>query len=143
MPAVKEAFLTALRARIARAYGSGPASPIWPDIVTTAHAARLSALIADAVQKGARCRPAPGWTGRPSHRPASAWRTITARMRLSREEIFGPILPILAYDRPRRGDCRDQCGRQAAGALYLRPRPGPASTRIITQGTTSGAVGST
>ena len=51
---LREAFVTALRARMAKAYGTGAASPHLARIVTPAHAARLTALIADAPDKGAR-----------------------------------------------------------------------------------------
>ena len=92
---VKDAFIAALRARIARAYGSGAASPHLTRIVSPSHAARLSALIADAVEKGARLPLASGLDGQ-SIGPHLIENT-TPDMRLSQEEIFGPILPVLPY----------------------------------------------
>lgn len=92
---VKEAFVAALRARIARAYGSGEASPHLTRIVSLSHAARLSDLIADAVEKGARLPLASGLDGQ-SIGPHLIENT-TPDMRLSQEEIFGPILPVLPY----------------------------------------------
>ena len=51
---VRDTFVTMLRARIIRAFGEGEASPHLSRIVSPGHAARLSALIADAMAKGDR-----------------------------------------------------------------------------------------
>ena len=135
--AVKEAFLTALRSRIARAYGTGEASPDLARIVTPSHAARLAALIADALDKGATPIVAGGQSGQ-SLGPHLIEGT-TPDMRLSREEIFGPVLPVLTYS-----DIDAVIAAINAGdkplALYIFDRD---SARIdeITRRTTSGAVG--
>ena len=135
--AVKEAFLTALRSRIARAYGTGETSPDLARIVTPSHAARLAALIADARDKGATPIIAGGQSGQ-SLGPHLIEGT-TPDMRLSREEIFGPVLPVLTYS-----DIDAVIAAINAGdkplALYIFDRD---SARIdeITRRTTSGAVG--
>ena len=92
---VKDAFVEALRQRIVQAYGSGEASPHLTRIVSPSHAARLSALIADAVTKGALLPLASGQDGQ-SFGPHLVEGT-NPDMRLLKEEIFGPILPILPY----------------------------------------------
>ncbi len=51
---VKDRFLAALRARIAKAYGSGPESPHLAKIVNGHHARRLAGLLDDARAKGAK-----------------------------------------------------------------------------------------
>ncbi len=135
--AVKEAFLAALRSRIARAYGTGETSPDLARIVTPSHAARLAALIADARDKGATPIIAGGQSGQ-SLGPHLIEGT-TPDMRLSREEIFGPVLPVLTYS-----DIDAVIAAINAGdkplALYIFDRD---SARIdeITRRTTSGAVG--
>lgn len=135
--AVKEAFLTALRSRIARAYGTGETSPDLARIVTPSHAARLAALIADARDKGATPIIAGGQSGQ-SLGPHLIEGT-TPDMRLSREEIFGPVLPVLTYS-----DIDAVIAAINAGdkplALYIFDRD-PARIDEITRRTTSGAVG--
>lgn len=134
---VREAFLTTLRARIARAYGTGAASAHLAKIVSPAHARRLSDLIADAVGKGA----VPLLPGEPQglSMPPQLVEGATPEMRLMQEEIFGPILPILTFS-----DLDTVIATINAGdkplALYIFDRD---AARIdeITRRTTSGAVG--
>lgn len=134
---VRAAFLTTLRARIARAYGEGKASPHLARIVTPAHAERLSALIADAVAKGA----VPLLPGEPQGQsmPPQLIEGTTPDMRLDREEIFGPILPVLTYT-----DLDTVLAAINAGdkplALYVFDRDAGRIDRI-TRATTSGGVG--
>ena len=134
---VREPFLAALRARISRAYGEGEASPHLARIVTPDHARRLTALLADAVQKGGR----PLLPAKPDGQamPPQLVTDITPDMRLSQEEIFGPILPILTYT-----DLDSVLSAINAGdkplALYVFDRDGARVDRII-RATTSGGVG--
>ena len=134
---VKEAFLTQLRARIAKAYGSGEASPHLTRIITPAHAARLSTLIADAMEKGATATLAGGQKGQ-AIGPHLIEGT-TPEMRLSREEIFGPILPVMTYT-----DLDVVIGeinaRDKPLALYIFDRDRTRVRQVI-EATTSGAVG--
>ncbi|MES2814603.1 MAG: aldehyde dehydrogenase family protein [Pseudomonadota bacterium] len=134
---VREPFLAALRARIALAYGEGEASPHLARIVTPDHAQRLTALLADAVQKGGR----PLLPAKPDGQamPPQLVTDITPDMRLSQEEIFGPILPILTYT-----DLDSVLSAINAGdkplALYVFDRDAARVDRII-RATTSGGVG--
>lgn len=134
---VRDAFVTLLRARIARAYGAGHASPHLARIVTPAHAARLSALIADALAKGARATIASGQDGQ-SIGPQLIEGT-TPDMRLSQEEIFGPILPILTYTDLDRVIETINAGDKPL-ALYVFDRDA-ARIEHISRATTSGTVG--
>ncbi len=134
---VKEAFVTALRARSARAYGTGEVSPHLARIVSPSHAARLAALIADALDKGATALVAGGQSGQ-SIGPHLIEGT-TPEMRLSREEIFGPILPVLTYDEIDRVVDRINAGDKPL-ALYIFDRNRPRVAEI-TRRTTSGTVG--
>jgi len=134
---VKAAFLPLLKARIARAYGSGAASPHLARIVTPAHAARLSALIADALDKGATAPLANGQDGQ-SIGP-HLLEGVGPGMRAMQDEIFGPILPVVAYD-----DIdtviAEINARDKPLALYVFDRKAALLDKIITR-TTSGAVG--
>ena len=102
-----------------------------------AGAARLSALIADAVQKGALLALAAGQDGQ-SLGPHLVDGT-TPDMRVSREEIFGPILPVLTYTDLDAVIAEINAGEKPL-ALYIFDRDRDRIARI-TQGTTSGAVG--
>ncbi len=134
---IKDAFLKLLCARIARAYGSGAASPHLTRIVSPAHAARLSALIADAMGKGAT-QLVPGGEAGQAMGPHLIDGT-TPDMRLMQEEIFGPILPILTYTDL--DPVLDEINaREKPLALYVFDRDRARVDAILRQ-TTSGAVG--
>jgi aldehyde dehydrogenase (NAD+) len=135
--AVKDAFLTQLRARIIRAYGDGEASAHLSRIVSPAHAARLSALIANAMEKGATTPLAGGQDGQ-SLGPHLIENT-TSDMRIMQEEIFGPILPILTYT-DLDAVIAEINTRDKPLALYIFDRDA-ATVRRITEATTSGALG--
>ena len=134
---VKDRFLSALRARIARAYGSGNASPHLAHIVSDAHAQRLSDLVSDALAKGAQPVLPPAPAGRAIG--PTLLTAITPEMRLDQEEIFGPILPILAFDDLTQVIDRINA-RDKPLALYIFDRDQTRIDRIITQ-TSSGGVG--
>lgn len=134
---VREPFLDALRARIARAYGSGEASPHLARIVTPAHAQRLSGLLSDAVQKGAV--PLLSAEAKGQAMPPQLIADTSPEMRISQEEIFGPILPILTYT-----DLdivlAEINSRDKPLALYVFDGDAARVDRII-RATTSGGVG--
>ena len=71
----------------------------YTSIVTPRHVARLQELLADARALGAKvlasAEPDPGSRRIPLH----VLTGVTDAMRVAREEIFGPILPVLPYDR--------------------------------------------
>lgn len=93
---VKQAFVDALRAQIAAAYGTGLHSPHLAQIVNDHHANRLAGLLADATAKGARILFSGGQQGR-AFGPTLI-EAVTPEMAIDHEEIFGPILPILPFD---------------------------------------------
>lgn len=134
---VHAAFLAALRARMARAYGAGRGSPYLARIVTPAHADRLGALLSDALAKGAQVILDGGREGQ-SLGPTLI-EGVTPDMRLEREEIFGPILPIHVYD-----DLDAVIDRINAGdkplVTYVFDRDRATAERVIAA-TSSGAVG--
>jgi aldehyde dehydrogenase (NAD+) len=134
---VKDAFLAVLKTRIARAFGTGAASPHLTRIVSPAHAARLSALIADAMAKGADPVLADGQDG--TAMGPHLLENTTPDMRLMQEEIFGPILPILTFDSIDPVIAAINAGDKPL-ALYIFDRD-VARVEEITRRTSSGAVG--
>lgn len=134
---VKERFVAELRDRIARTYGAGAKSPHLAQIVNPHHAERLSGLLEDALAKGARMTLDGAAQGR--HMGPTLIEAITPEMAIDREEIFGPILPILPYD-----DLDAVIGRINAApkplALYIFDGTRAFADRIIAA-TSSGSVG--
>jgi aldehyde dehydrogenase (NAD+) len=134
---VRDRFLAALRARIAETYGQGGGSPHLARIINDRNAARLAALTDDALSKGARMILDGGTSGR--DQGPSLIEAITPEMDIDREEIFGPVLPILTYD-----DLDEVIARINAHpkplALYVFDRDRARTDRIVA-GTSSGAVG--
>jgi aldehyde dehydrogenase (NAD+) len=134
---VKDAFLQVFRARIARAYGSGAASPHLTRIVSPNHAARLSALIADAMSKGAMPLVAGGQSGQAMGPHLIGG--MTPDMRLMQDEIFGPILPVVTYSEIE-AVLAEINARDKPLVLYIFDRDRARVDAILRQ-TTSGAVG--
>lgn len=138
--AQEAAFLTALRAEIARMYGADPrTSKSFARIVNGRHFARLKAMIDEARAGGAELA-AGGEADEAARYLAPTVLTRTeATMAVSREEIFGPVLPVIAYD-----DLDAVLGQIEAGekplALYLFERD-RAVIEQISAATTSGALG--
>jgi aldehyde dehydrogenase (NAD+) len=93
---VKGRFVAALRGRIAAAYGSGANSPHLARIVNDHHARRLAGLLDDAKTKGARILSGGSAQGRAIE--PTLIEALTPEMEIDREEIFGPILPIITFD---------------------------------------------
>jgi aldehyde dehydrogenase (NAD+) len=134
---IHQPFLAALRARIARAYGDAASSPHLARIISPAHADRLSALMSDALAKGATLSLQGQREG--SALSPTLVEAITPEMRLDQEEIFGPILPILPYDDL--GAVIERINsRDKPLALYVFDRDAARIDRVITE-TSSGAVG--
>lgn len=135
---VMEAFVTALRARIARAYGADPlASPYLARIVNEHHARRLGGLLQDATAKGARI--VEGGRREGVHLGPTLIEATTPEMEIDREEIFGPVLPIIPYDDI--GQVIDRINaRPKPLALYIFDRDRSFADRIVAA-TSSGGVG--
>jgi coniferyl-aldehyde dehydrogenase len=97
----QEAFVDLYFAAVARLYGSDPHNPDYTSIVSQAHYDRLDRLMADAAEKGGRVElragPLAEWKRLRKFPPCLVLAT-TDGMLVSREEIFGPILPVIPYD---------------------------------------------
>ncbi len=111
----QQAFIDAFRRRFARLYPKGLASPDYTSVVNAAQYRRLLETLEDAVSKGASatplCTPA-----RDDERHRLALHLLTGvddTMRVMREEIFGPLLPLVPY----------RSIDQALAYIQARPRP--------------------
>ncbi|MGI1662799.1 aldehyde dehydrogenase family protein [Palleronia sp. KMU-117] len=133
---VRDRFLQALRARIAATCTAGARDPRLARIVSDHHAARLKSLTADALSKGARLVHDGGAEGR-AHGP-SLIEAVTPEMAIDREEIFGPILPIIPYEDEAEVIARINA-RPKPLALYIFGRDRARTDRIIAA-TSSGGV---
>ena len=111
------ALAAAIRDSVASLYPSFGDNPDYSSIVNDAHYRRLVALIDDAVQKGARAvalEPDVTTTPSPIRKLAPTMLVgVNDSMAVMKEEIFGPVLPIEAYDSL----------DQAIDKINARPRP--------------------
>jgi acyl-CoA reductase-like NAD-dependent aldehyde dehydrogenase len=75
-------------------------NPDYSCVINDHHVRRLETLLDDAAQKGATIYPlaTPIQNGLSQKFIPHLVSNVTENMRLSQEEIFGPILPILTYD---------------------------------------------
>jgi coniferyl-aldehyde dehydrogenase len=136
-----DAFLTHYRNAVAKLYPEGARSKNYTSIINSHHLTRLQHLVDDARKKGARVIELPPddltRIGERKLAP-SVILDVTDDMSVMKEEIFGPILPIVTYD-----DIDD-----AIAFVNRRPRPlalyyfgsDGQSRRKILERTTSGNV---
>lgn len=111
-----EAFAAAARASVARLYPRLADNPDYSAIINERHHARLTAYLDEARAQGARVEainPAgEDLTGSPKMAPHLVFDARDS-MRVMREEIFGPILPLVAY----------RTLGEAIAFVNARPRP--------------------
>jgi coniferyl-aldehyde dehydrogenase len=108
-----DAWATAIRDSAASLYPSFRDNPDYSSIINDAHYRRLTALIDDAVQKGARAVAVDIGTEASRKLPPTVLVGVNDSMAIMKEEIFGPLLPIEAYDSL----------DQAIEKINARPRP--------------------
>jgi acyl-CoA reductase-like NAD-dependent aldehyde dehydrogenase len=111
-----DAFVAAARAAIAALYPTLAANPDFTAIVDARHRDRLARLLEDAVARGARAievNPAGEDVAAAGKRAPTLLTGVDGSMAIMREEIFGPLLPIVAY--------RDL--DEAIAFVNARPRP--------------------
>ena len=138
---MQDRFVDAYVDAAARLYGTDPGNPDYTSIVTPSHFARLERLAEDAQSKGARLR----WGGfdRAAGKalrkfPPCVVRDTTDDMLVRQEEIFGPILPIVAAETPDDAIAFVNAGDRPL-ALYWFGTDAAARDRVL-GGTVSGGV---
>ena len=137
-----ERFAQALGTSMQRLYPRFHGNPDYTGIINERHAARLRELLADARAHGARViELQPGIVGAAAHGRQFApvlLLDVDERMRVMREEIFGPILPIVPYDTL--ADALAYVNRRARPlALYWFGKDRAARDRVL-EGTIAGGV---
>ena len=100
--AAADSLATKLLERMKRMYGTAPDNPDYTSIISERHYARLGELVRDAAAHGARLvQVAPfdddAWKARRKFPPTIVL-GATKAMKVMQEEIFGPILPVIACD---------------------------------------------
>ena len=110
-------FTEEYKQAVQKFYPAGVLDPAYGSIINDRHLARLSAMIDDARRKGASIIEigpvsAPN-RGRERTLPPTLILNPTPEMTILQEEIFGPILPVVAY--------RDV--DEAIASVNARPRP--------------------
>ena len=98
-----QTFADKLVSQMRRMYGINPGNVDYTSIISDRHFARLENLVADAAAKGGRVVQAgkpddPAWRSKRKF-PPTIIIGATPDMTIMQEEIFGPVLPILAYRR--------------------------------------------
>lgn len=90
------------RAVAAAVEAARPLAPEMGPLISAAQVDSVQELIASGVREGARI--AMGGPGRPENRPVghyvrpTVFAAATRGMRIAQEEIFGPVLTVIAYD---------------------------------------------
>jgi len=137
-----DAFIAAARRIVAQRYPALSDNGDYTHVINAAHAERLAGLLADAVSKGATIvslHPSPGRSDR-DERSLSPAIVLDVRddMRIMREEIFGPLLPLRTY----------RTLDEAIAYVNARPHPlalyyfgqSPVDIETVVRRTTSGGV---
>jgi len=139
---VKDRFVRLCQDLIAARYGTTDAavaaSPDLARMITRRHTERLGTLIDDALARGARLLAGGGHDAATRYVAPTLLADVPADARISGEEIFGPVLPIEAFD------SIDEVIRHINTqpkplALYLFSRNTRTVARVIAQ-TSSGGV---
>lgn len=99
---VADRFVDLCRTIIAQRYGENDAaikqSPDFPRMIHRRHAERVARLIDEAVQSGARLACGGGVDVDSRYIAPTLLRDVPPSAQIRREEIFGPVLPILTFD---------------------------------------------
>jgi len=105
------AFADAFRAAVARLFPYFEGNPDYASIISTRHLARLRTMLQQAQTLGAQVQVLQPVPGSPPPPPQGIGDGVgrqmapvlvfgaTAQMQLMQEEIFGPVLPVLSYER--------------------------------------------
>lgn len=111
----RAAFIAGAQAWMARHYPNIAQNPDYTHIINDAQFARLTRMIDSARQAGATLTPLTDTPPDPERRlmPPLIVTDAPADCALLQEEIFGPVLPLIATDGP----------KQAMAEITARPRP--------------------
>jgi acyl-CoA reductase-like NAD-dependent aldehyde dehydrogenase len=136
-----DAFIAAARRTVAALYPTLAANPDYTAIVDERHRERLARCLADALAKGARAteiNPAGESLAGTGKMAPTILTRVDDLMEVMREEIFGPLLPLLPY-RDLDEAIAYVNARPRPLALYLFEHDGGAVDRVLRE-TVSGGV---
>ena len=134
---VAEAFVALLKRETEALYGvAGGSGRSYCKMVSPRHYARMEALVEDALAKGAKV--VAGGTGDGHTYEPTLLTAVTPEMRVMQEEIFGPVLPILTYQRTDEAVAFINGGEKPLG-LYVYARKRKVVDQVLRE-TRSGAV---
>lgn len=141
VPAGSEAAFVAEARRIcARFYPEMATTPDYATIIDERHYRRLCRLIDEAAQAGAEViRLGPEMPAEARRMAPHLLLGVTAQMEVMREEIFGPLLPVIAY-RDLDEAIAFVNGLPRALALYLFDRDPQRIERVMRETTTGGVT---
>lgn len=108
------------------------ASPEYPRLISTAHFFRVKALVDDATGKGAAIAFGGGWDAEQRFMAPMLLTGVTDAMQISRDEIFGPVLPVMAWD-DREQVVRTIAARPKPLALYIYSTDRPAIEAFLSR----------
>ncbi|MDP6690631.1 MAG: coniferyl aldehyde dehydrogenase [Alphaproteobacteria bacterium] len=132
-----DGFVEKALAAAANFYPDLPDNPDYSSIVNQAQFDRLRAMVVEAEAQGARVMTAAEGAGRKL--PLTLLLDTTAGMAVRREEIFGPLLPIVPYD-----DLAQAIDLVNGGdrplALYVYGRDRSMTDRVLGETVSGGAV---
>ena len=119
-----EEFVAAFTAEVERLYPDIASNPDYTWIINDHHFARLKGLVEDAKVKGARAveigtAPSAGAGLQSRLFLPVLLLNVTDDMAVMKEEIFGPILPVVPYRRTRGRRHLCECPPPPARALFL------------------------
>jgi len=137
----QEAFVAAYRGAVAGLYPTLAANPDYTAIISKRHHARLRHLIDDARERGAQVHEInPGGEALDAHRKLApvVLTNVPDQARAMQEEVFGPVLPVVAYDDVAQA-CRFIGARPHPLALYLFSHDKMTTERVLAS-TQSGGV---
>ena len=143
-PAAREVeIVDGLKAAAAAMYPSLLANPDYTAVINDRHHQRLQSWVEDARAKGATVEvinPAGEDFAASNSRkmPLHIVRNVTDEMTVMQEEIFGPILPVVRYDRIDDAVGRVNRGPRPLGLYYFGPDKG--ERRRVLDRTISGGV---
>ncbi|MBL6975864.1 MAG: coniferyl aldehyde dehydrogenase [Deltaproteobacteria bacterium] len=98
----RDSFVEHVRRQVAAMYPTLADNPDYTSIISDRHFARITALVEDARSKGARIielNPASEDLSGTGKMVPLVVLDVTEDMALMQEEIFGPVLPIMEYER--------------------------------------------
>lgn len=134
-------FVEAARRAVAGLYPTLAANPDYTAIVDARHRERLARLLDDALARGARAieiNPAGEDVAAAGKRAPTLLTGVDASMAVMREEIFGPVLPVVPY-RTLEEAIHFVNARPRPLALYVFEHDGDAIDRVLAN-TVSGGV---